>query len=288
MVRYTQDAVTNYGEDAANIVSEHIRQTYNDTCAIKSQQLILESFGIDISEDQLRNEAMQHGWYSPGSGTNMYDVGNLLELHGIDVQQYEHCNIYNLVNELAQGRQVIIGVDSGELWNNDFYENEDQIMGEYADHALVVSGIDTTDPNHVKVIVTDPGTGDYCKAYPMEQFVNAANDSNFFMVTTVEPVPHIFDPLGNDITHLPMIGNMTYDYFVDNYAFLQDIENRPVFEKFTQILSGSDFELGSNNDIPANAEIDLYSDADDSYFHEDRDADNEYDTEYCDEDNFIE
>ena len=36
-----------------------VQQQYPDTCAIKSQQLVLEDFGIDVSETQLVQTAMQ-------------------------------------------------------------------------------------------------------------------------------------------------------------------------------------------------------------------------------------
>ena len=248
------NAFTLYGESAHNIVSDYVRQNYSDTCAIKSQQLILEEFGIHISEDQLREEAIAHGWYTPGEGTSMEDVGKLLELHGVQCHQYLNGNIFNLVNELAQGHKVIMGVDSGELWNYGFMEQmEDQcIGGEKADHALIVSGINTSDPNDIKVIVTDPGTGDFCKEYSFSQFIDAANDSQFFMVTTDTPQPNVFDGLGYDLEHLPYIGHLPYQDFYDNYAFLhhvdedslaslkEDIDPDPVFDELLDDILSED------------------------------------------------
>ena len=221
------NAYTLYGEPARNIVSDYVHQNYSDTCAIKSQQLILEKFGINISEEQLRSEAIAHGWYTPGGGTPMEDVGKLLELHGVNVHQYVNGNIFNVINELAQGHNVIIGVDSGELWDYGLLEElEDKLPGgERADHALIVSGIDTSDPNDVKVIVTDPGTGDFCKEYSFAQFVDAAQDSNFFMITTDTPVPNIFDGFEPGIEHLPFIGDLPYQDFLDNYAFLHNVDD---------------------------------------------------------------
>lgn len=230
-----------YGDDALNQVSDFVRQSYPDTCAIKSQQLVLERFGIHISEEDLRAEAIAHGWYTPGRGTSMEDVGKLLELHGVDVHQYVNGNICNIMNELAQGHEVIMGVDSGELWHYGFKEKiEDLIPGVGgADHALIVSGINTDNPHNIKVIITDPGTGDLCKEYSLSQFVDAANDSHFYMVTTERAVPNIFDTFGEGIEHLPIIGNMTYDYFVENYAYLHDISNRPIFDEFISHMQSS-------------------------------------------------
>jgi len=255
MAIYTQEATTIHGEAALDIIVDDVHQLYPDTCAIKSQQLILNEFGYNISEDQLVQEALNNGWYQPGSGTSAANVGKLLELHGLPVAQYENANIFNLVNELAQGHKVIVGVDSGELWNNGFWERmEDKIVGEQADHALVVSGIDTTDPNNVKVIVTDPGNGDYCRKYSMEQFVDAWQDSNCFMVTTQNAVPNIFDPFAQlnyaDITHLPTIGYMPYDLFYNDLAFLNYTYQIPpfVFDDFSNLVGG-EIDIFSPNSL---------------------------------------
>lgn len=80
---YYAPATTIHGEAPVNILSDDVRQLYSDTCAIKSQQLILQDFGFNISEDQLRNEAMMNGWYD--GGTSPADVGKLLELHGVGI-----------------------------------------------------------------------------------------------------------------------------------------------------------------------------------------------------------
>lgn len=219
-------APTLYGEPARNIVSDYVHQQYSDTCAIKAQQLVMEKFGIDVSEDQLRSEAYLHGWYSPGEGTPMTDVGKLMELHGIGVNQYIDGNVFNIINELAQGHNVIMGVDSGELWHYGIHEKiEDRVLGPRADHALIVSGINAKEPHNIKVIITDPGTGDLCKEYSLSQFVDAANDSNFFMVTTEMPEPHVFDTIGDDIQHLPYIGALAYNDYRNMFAFLHDIND---------------------------------------------------------------
>lgn len=235
-------ATTIHGDAPMNILSDDVRQLYNDTCAIKSQQIILHDFGLNLSEEQLRNEAMMYGWYD--GGTSPADVGKLLELHGIGVSQYDNANIFNLVNELSLGHKVIVGVDSGELWQDNildkFFEDSQ------ADHALIVSGVDTSDPNNIKVILTDPGTGDLLKEYPMEQFVDAWQDSNCYMVATNNAVPDIFNPFNNmpgfqmPINNIPMIGQMPYDIFYNNLAFLNYQNEIPecVFNDFSNFVGG--------------------------------------------------
>lgn len=231
-----------HGDSPVNILSDDVRQIYSDTCAIKSQQLILQDFGINMTETQLRDEAIANGWYN--GGTSPADVGKLLELHGVGVSQYDHANIFNLVNELAQGHKVIVGVDSGELWEDNMWDKlfEDGA----ADHALIVSGVDTSDPNNVKVILTDPGTGDLMKEYPMDQFVDAWQDSECFMMATNDVTPNVFDSFTTlpgfemPINNIPMIGQMPYDMFYNDLAYLNYTNPIPdtVFDDFTGFVGG--------------------------------------------------
>ncbi|MBP1673658.1 MAG: hypothetical protein H6Q25_1473 [Bacteroidetes bacterium] len=205
------------GENPDNIISDDVQQLYNDTCAIKSQQLVLNDFGIQISEDQLVQQAENLNIYHPGQGTSPEDVGKLLELNGVQCTQHENASIYDLTSALAKGEKVIIGVDSGELWNGETISTNDLLTGEKADHALIVAGIDTTDPNNVQVILTDPGTGQEGARYPMAQFLDAWHDSGNFMVTTDVPAPLAYNPemINFDYSqgHIPYIGQMPYDYF---------------------------------------------------------------------------
>lgn len=227
-----QIADTIHGKEAQNVVFDpSVYQYYNDTCAIQSQHLILEQYGIHVSQEDLIQIAKENGWYAEGYGTPMEMTGKLLEYFGIDVTGSQGNNIFNLANEIAQGHQVIVGVDSGELVYPEETKDFDVMYGEQADHALVVVGIDTSDPDNVMVIVTDPGTGNRQMAYPAEQFVDAWKDSNCFMVTTNNiPTEPIWDytPI-NEFAGIPMdslnrLSNMDidissteeYDHFVED------------------------------------------------------------------------
>ncbi|MBR5711455.1 MAG: hypothetical protein IKX40_11925 [Thermoguttaceae bacterium] len=185
------DAPKDFG-NPPDLDPSDVYQFYPDTCAIRSQELILKDFGIDISQEDLIQQAIDHGWYEPGQGTMALDVGKLLELNGVPVHQYENGNIFSLVNELAQGHKVIVGVDADELWHN-----EPDWLDNAANHALLVSNIDTTDPNNITVTLTDPGTGDVAKVYSFEQFEAAWKDSNCFICATQDPVPLTADYMCN-------------------------------------------------------------------------------------------
>lgn len=197
------------------------QQNHDDTCAIRCQEFIIKKFtGVDVPEETLMREASRHGWYTPGHGTNMSDMGRLLELHHIAVNRYEHANVYNLTSELAQGHKVMIGVDSSELWNhNSLLHHISKVLGlTAADHAVVVSGIDTSDAAHIQVIISDPGTGEAAAHYPLDQFVAAWKDSDYYMVATQSPPPqHMALPemahFDYSVGHISHIGNLPYEAF---------------------------------------------------------------------------
>ena len=199
------------------------QQTYADTCAIKSQQIILNDFGIPVTEDQLVQYSFDKGWYrGDGTGTLMTDVGNLLEVAGIPCTRQSDANVFNLVNELSQGHKIIVGVDADELWYDDTITGKfknwynDFFNGETPNHALIVTGIDTSDPDNIKVVVTDPGNGDHYKSYPLDQFMDAWADASCYMVSTDIAVPQSCPGMENFNTetgHIDEIAGVNYADF---------------------------------------------------------------------------
>lgn len=239
----------------SNVMTPDIQQQYPDSCAIKSQQIILNEFGIDVNEDQLVQFSYEQGWYhADGTGTAANDVGNLLETANIPVTRQEDANVFNLVSELSQGHKVIVGVDSEELWGDKFSAwLKDFFMGDTPDHALVVAGIDTSDPNNVMVIVDDPGSGEYHKAYPLDQFMDAWSDAQCYMVSTDIPVPDHSAAMANfdyGQGHIDQVGGMDYaDFQIFNdlscglpaYSMVDGIQVSP-----TTSLMDAYFDVANN------------------------------------------
>ena len=223
-----------------------IQQNYSDTCAIKSQQLILNDFGIPITEDQCVQYSIEHGWYAnDGTGTRMDDIGKLLNDAGIPCTQTEGANVYDLVNELAQGHKIIVGVDSGELWDNSIWDwLKDIFLGDTPDHALIVAGIDMSDPNNPMVIITDPGNGHPAQPYPLDQFMDAWSDSNCFMVSTDVATPSATQSMvANGLIdgHLNEIANVDFNTFTQfqDYSHQIDfaVQGQNLYNMFQQFPS---------------------------------------------------
>lgn len=209
-----------------------IRQQYDDTCAIKSQQIILNDFGVPVNEDQCIRYAIEHGWYN-GNGTLPENVGKILIDAGIPCTQRSNANVYDLAKELADGHKVIVGVDSGELWKKDslwdhikeWFENK--FYGDIADHALIVAGVDLSDPHNPMVIITDPGTGESSAKYPLDQFMDAWADSNCFMVSTDVATPSAKESfVQNGLTegHIDSVAGVDYDTLQDFQDYSHHID----------------------------------------------------------------
>lgn len=236
------------GETPEGTFSAYVKQGYSDTCAIMSQKIILDAYGIHYTEDELREQAKELGLYTEGQGTSINDMGKLLIHNNCPCTNYIGGNIADIVKAFSEGKMVMMAVDSGELWRTGFLGRlweklEDKIpfIGG-PDHALLVTGIDASDPEHVMVIVTDPGSGELNKPYPIEQFIDAAKDSNFFMTVTDTPRPNVFEAYHvPEMTHLTKIGDLSYHEFIEN---------------FSQYFSKAD-SLGLS--LPSNVVEDLYA-----------------------------
>lgn len=81
--------------DAIGSPTVYIEQTTDFTCAVVSQEMILHDFGINLNEQQLGLEAMQHGWLLE-DGTPFADIGKLLDLHGVPNHINENGNLMHL------------------------------------------------------------------------------------------------------------------------------------------------------------------------------------------------
>jgi len=167
-----------------------VPQTTDFTCAVVSQEMILHEFGINVSEASLVHEADSHGLLSD-HGTNPENLGKLLDLHGIPNHMNPHGSVADLTNELAQGHKVIVGVFADGLWQQDPAQTGiREFLGlDGANHAIVLTGLDMSDPAHPQVVVNDPGDPHGAgKAYPLNQFMDAWHGSeNMFVATDAAP-----------------------------------------------------------------------------------------------------
>ncbi len=152
-----------------------------NTCAVCAQEFVLEALtGREFDMDELRELAEDNGWFD--DGTPLWDVGNLLEHYGLQVEKFTGGTCEDIQDCLNAGGKVIVSVDSDEVW---FGKNDELFFpGSDSDHAVQVIGFDYSNPNEPMVILNDSGVANGCGAMiSLENFQDAWEDGDCFMVT---------------------------------------------------------------------------------------------------------
>ncbi len=154
------------------------------SCANACQAFIINEYlDADIPEEALNAYAREQNWLQEG-GTAFDDIGNLMELYGIETNRYWNADYQDIKAELDQGDRVIVAVYNAAL-DDDWC---DLMPVTTANHAVEVIGIDDSIPWDVKVIINDPGVPDGCgKVVSLDTFNNAREGSGGFMVVAERP-----------------------------------------------------------------------------------------------------
>ena len=150
-------------------------------CAIKAQQMVLRNYGIEASTEELTELAKKQGWFEEGKGSAFDFVGELLNHYGVEAVQMRNAGVYHIMHELSQGHKIIVGVDA----------EDDQAE---AQHVMLVAGIDTTDPNNLKVVVRDPSHPELDETYSANEFMQRWQHTGCFMVATKQAAPLAANP----------------------------------------------------------------------------------------------
>lgn len=156
------------------------------TCAIKVQQLVLAEFDIEIPEKDLLEEARQEGWYVDDKGMLLEHVGKTLNKHGIETDRIINASLEELELACKAGCKVIVAVDSGELWSdnpeNQRREEQEDLIEEIPDHVALVVGVEKEGDTIVGISIQDPVVFDGIKTVAPDVFMDAWQDSDFFMI----------------------------------------------------------------------------------------------------------
>ncbi|GAA2124778.1 hypothetical protein [Nocardioides bigeumensis] len=166
--------------------AEHwFEQAVNGFCVPASvAQIVSEYTGVHYEDEQaFVEQANELHVFVVGPdgvpGVGIDGAEKMLDAAGVPATMVEGGGMESLVTWLDEGRRVLAGVDSGEIWYGEDAEDN------AADHAIVVTGVDL---ERGVVIVSDPGDPEgNQKEYPVELFEDAWEDSNFAAVVCDEP-----------------------------------------------------------------------------------------------------
>lgn len=169
-----------YGDESdGGYYFDPIFQGKTKLCAIYAQYHILKDYGFSGSIEDLTNTAIKNGWYDPEIGVMTDDIGKLLEINGVAYAFYTGAHEYNLVAELSVGKHIITKLDPMEL-----YEGYNELN---KSHAVVVRGINFSDPDNIKIVLMDSGVGCFAKEYSFPDFIKAWKNRGCTMWVPLEP-----------------------------------------------------------------------------------------------------
>lgn len=153
-------------------------------CDIQCEDFILKRHDIHFSDSVLEEEARRNEWLLT-EGTPLYNIGRLLESMKFRVERKFHSTIEDISNALDECADLIAIVDGGELvGDREKEKEEDRLIGEIPDHAVVVIGVDKEND---MVEIHDPQSDNEFDKYPMEQFLDAWADSCHYLITVRKP-----------------------------------------------------------------------------------------------------
>lgn len=148
----------------------------DNLCAIYCEQYVLQRFGITRSVEELMSLATRLGTLKE-DGTPMEKLGVLCKHLGLNVERTKHAYLQDIKDALASGHEVIVAVDSGELYGDYLEEQiEDMFIGQIPDHSVVVLSCDDD------IVIYDPIKGTHPVTVSQERFQDAWKDSEWFMV----------------------------------------------------------------------------------------------------------
>lgn len=169
----------------------------NSRCCVKCEKYILDKMDIECNEEQMLEDAIVNGWLKDG-GTALHNIGRNLERFGLIVTRQYKCSIDDIANAHEAKEYLIAAVDSGELTGDMAFEaQEDITVGENPDHTVVVLSYNDQEKT---ITIYDPGSPNAEDTYPIEQFIDAWNDSKNYLVTINTKEMKTYNPKPIDIT----------------------------------------------------------------------------------------
>lgn len=152
----------------------------NNYCSLECEKYILRRLNIEFDGQKLLENAVRNGWQKE-DGTALYNVGRHLETLGLVVTRQYKCTVADIINALNANKSIIAVVDGGELLGERTSEiREDIYVGQIPDHTVVILSCDTENRS---ITLYDPNSSNEEDIYPIEQFVDAWNDSKKYLVT---------------------------------------------------------------------------------------------------------
>ena len=163
----------------------------DNLCAIRCESYALRSFGVDVSDEILEQEAKKNNWLRE-DGMPLHIVGQLSILHGSYTVRRFYCTIDDISEAIKAGKVAIAVIDKTELsLSSHEARQQDLDFGKHPNHAIIIKSLNQ---KRKTIEILEPGISDIPVTYPLDVFIEAWNDSANFLAavsnhTKYEPHP---------------------------------------------------------------------------------------------------
>lgn len=170
-------------------------------CCLECEKYILRRLNVDFDEERLLEDAIKNGWQKV-DGTALHNVGRHLEKFGFIASRQYKSTIEDIASALQSGKYLIAAIDGGELAGDIASETlEDMFIGEIPDHIVVVLKYDA---DSSQITIYDPNLTEEEYSCSVEQFQEAWNDSQNYLVTISKRGEHQYNPKSIDLSDVEL------------------------------------------------------------------------------------
>ena len=157
-------------------VFQKVALSSENICAVLCEIYILHRRHLPYDEEWLLNTARRKDWLRP-EGTPLYCLGNLLACSGMYVSRKYNSTLGDVQWAIDKDNDVIVGVDREKLYA------EEVDLEDLTNHAVVVTHI-----GEGSVTIFDPYEVPYIVNIPMQDFLNAWKESQYYMIQVLQSV----------------------------------------------------------------------------------------------------
>lgn len=168
-------------------------------CDFQCESFILHKEGVDVDDEELVSLSRSNYWLQ-SQGTPLFNMGKLMERHGLLVQRNFNVDL-DLLGNLLQDHSVIVVVNGDVLQEKEIDILSDKFdLNDNPNHAVVVNSINRKN-NTVELY--NPATDDRgeISKYPLDVFVAAwAESQNYTVTARRKKTPYEYCPQPLDVS----------------------------------------------------------------------------------------
>ncbi len=192
-------------EESLPMAAMAAQKEATNTCSIECELKVLKKFAVDLDMPTMLQEAQTLGVLT-AEGTYLFNVGRLCEANGLVADRQYNRGMADIVQGLKNGDGVIAIVNGEGLSGSRTGQDAENIMeGGTPNHAVVIEDVDEKENT---IILYDPNSPDAADTYPIQQFLDAWQDSQCYLVCVNTPDRKSYIPHPIELSDVSLPGSL--------------------------------------------------------------------------------